>query len=367
MEALRIQFPGESDTDLLIRALDEIKLQKERLASPTPALSCIEGKKSIVLPKPPVFKGNRESFPIWKNKMKAKLQRDGHIIGTDGLAQVDYICAFLEEEAAMYLEHYTKQMGNNITVEGVWAYLDRRYDDPHRAQRAKTEHEKLKQGNKTFPEFIAELDRLQSEAGIDLYPDSVKVDILKGKISSELIQLSVANVNLPSSNYAEVVRYFNQLHNNLVAAKEQGAYRYDIHGNRAKEKNFTKPMTTPPAVIQHVAAGPLVTKKDPNEMEWASTNKGAFGVAQGQHQQDRRPCAPPISETEFQLRKQKGACFTCGNPGHISRNCYYAPPPRRNFRVNQVATVMPQIVVYEESVKEKDFPNYDEQSKALPQ
>jgi hypothetical protein len=156
-----------------------------------------------------MFERERDEYADWKNKVKAKLRRDGHIIGHGDQEQVDYMCAFLKGEAAKYMQHYVKQMGQDILVEGVWEYLDRRYEDAHRQQRARAEHDKFKQGNKPFPEFIAELDRLQSKAGIDVWDDEVKISLLKNKVSGELDQLSVANVNLSTTDYYEVVRYFH--------------------------------------------------------------------------------------------------------------------------------------------------------------
>jgi hypothetical protein len=306
-----------------------------------------------------VFKGERDEYVDWKNKVKTKLRRDGHIIGYGDQEQVDYVCAFLKGEAAKYLQHYVKQTGQDILVEGVWEYLDRRYEDAHRQQRARAEHDKLKQGNKPFPEFIAELDRLQSEAGIDVWEDEVKISLLKNKVSGELDQLSIANVNLSTTDYYAVVRYFHQLHNNLIAARDRGSYRYDVHGSRTV-KNTSKGSAAPPSVIQHVAAATGPTQKDQNEMDWTSTNKGAFNDQK--KKPDGRPPAPAISEAEFEIRKQKNVCFNCGNAGHLSRSCYYGRP-RRNVRVNQVLTEPPSIVVHEKGSTAAELPSYDEQLK----
>jgi len=365
IEALRSQYPRETDEQLLARALQEIvsiKSKLEELAPRQEAASRYTGeKRAAVLPKPPVFEGDRKEYTDWKNKMKAKLRRDGQIIGYGDQERVDYIYAFLKGEAASYMQHYTKQMGQDIMVEGVWEYLDRRYEDTHRRQRARAEHDKFKQGNKLFPEFIAELDRLQSEAGIDIWEDEVKIGILRNKVSGELDQLSVANVNLSTTDYYAVVRYFHQLHNNLVAAKDRGSYRYDVHGNRTKEKNATKNTLTSPPVVQHSAAGVTPSQKDQNEMEWTNTSKNTF-AERNSKRQDKRPPAPQISEVEFELRKQKNVCFNCGNPGHLSRGCYYAPP-RRNVRVNKALTEPPAIVVHEEGNEANELPSYDEQLK----
>jgi hypothetical protein len=382
---LRQQHPGEDDSQLLLRAMHEhesqlsfIQKQKQKIheaeaeaanareellsANQLPASRVFpsEEKKTATLPKPPIFGGDRIKYKVWKSKMHVKLRRDVHVIGEGDRAQVDYVCAFVEDEAAEYLQYYTNRMGDDVTIEGTWDYLDQRYHDPHREQRAMAEHDKFKQGNKPFPEFIAELDRLQSEAGIDPWPTEVKINILKTKVSNELIQLSVANVNLSATDYGAVVSYFNQLHNNLAAAKSQGAFRYDIHGHRLKDKADPKPATSAPPIVQHAAAAGRA-QKDPNEMDWTS-NKGAFNAGQGRRKDDR-PRPPEISEAEFNSRQQRGACYNCGNTGHIAPRCFYGPPPRKGVRTFKIMTTPPEIVMLEDKDEKMKPPSHGEQSK----
>lgn len=82
-------------------------------------------------------------------------------------AQVNYLAAFVGDEAVKYLQHYTDKNGADIIIKGVWTYLDVHYKDYYRVQRALAKYKRFKQDNKAFPEFIAELNRLQSEAAID--------------------------------------------------------------------------------------------------------------------------------------------------------------------------------------------------------
>jgi hypothetical protein len=132
MEEHPIRNPGESDRDLLARAMGGLNLQSNPGPAPPMRDHWVE-KKSAVLPKPPVFDGNKEQFLVWKLKMKAKIRHDGATIGQEERARVDYIFAFLEGEAAIYVEHHYKKLGDSVTVDSIWKYLDERYDDPHRA------------------------------------------------------------------------------------------------------------------------------------------------------------------------------------------------------------------------------------------
>jgi hypothetical protein len=52
-------------------------------------------------------------------------------------------------------------------VEQVFQHLDLRYDDPLLKQQALDEYNRKKMGGTLFQDFIAEIERLMSEAGIN--------------------------------------------------------------------------------------------------------------------------------------------------------------------------------------------------------
>jgi len=364
-DALKILYPNAtSQQELAIAAYDAAEIAKADALRLNAEIA--KKKKHQVLPKPPVFDGDREQYQVWKAKMVSKLEVDGDVIGQDDRACVLYVSAFLSDEAAKYLKHHTDRNGTATTIASVWEYLDARYQDVHRVQRALAEHERFKQGGKPFPEFIAELNRLQSEAAIDVWTDPVKIQIPKSKVSSELTQLAVANTSMAGvTDYSQVVSFYNQLHNNLVAAKDSGAYRYDIGGPRKDSKTAFKSFQTAPSVMQHTSVASAT--KDGAEMDWIATNKATTGGNgnRGRSGPDKRPRPAPISEAERDLRQKKGVCFNCGNPGHLARNCYYGRPFTKDaVRVNNVMTSPPEIMVHEGSGAEAEvLPTYNEQLK----
>jgi hypothetical protein len=361
--SLRATYPDENEEQLIARVLegynqldDQLKeLQDASRSSknPQPATPSTTSNKAI-LPKPPLFGGERNEYQVWHNKVQAKLRLDAHVIGENEENQVAYIYALLEGSAAEYLSHYFKLWGQDVTVIGVWEYLDRRYEDVHRKQRAAAEHDNLKQGSKPFPEFMAELDRLQSEAGIDTWPAEVLIANLRAKVSSELKQLAVTKVGLPKDDYQAVVNYYHELYNNLIVAKDNGAFKYDVLGNRARNTTGEKPKQMAPPPLQRVRNESA--QKDPDAMDWVQT-------ASTQKREDKRPRAPPISAAELEARRKQGVCFTCGNAGHMSRQCYYAPPPRRP-QVSSVQTTKPELKwLASEEAASSEPPTYDDQSK----
>jgi hypothetical protein len=73
--------------------------------------------------------------------------------------------------------------------------MDAQYNDPHRQKRAAIKFKNLKQGLKPFVEFLANFEQLLSEAGLDSYPDPVKIEKLEGRICAEPCQLAISRVN----------------------------------------------------------------------------------------------------------------------------------------------------------------------------
>jgi hypothetical protein len=116
-----------------------------------------------------------------------------------------------------------------------------------------------------------------------------------------------------------------------------GAFKYSLQGSRQTTKRLV------PAQAQTHA-------QDPNPMDWTatvnSTQTGNGNVNRGARTTtDRRPRAPAVSEAELKARKTAGCCFTCGNLGHMARNCGYAPPLNPP-RINQLVTELPEIKLH---------------------
>lgn len=296
------------------------------LAPPVPAVRSTYTKPR--LPNPPQFEDSKSEYPIWKRKMSAKLAIDSDFIGTDAPSRANYVLAYLSGEAAKYADHFVSKVntqGEALTPEALFQHLDSRYDDPHVKQQALDEYGRKKMGNTPFPEFISEMERLMSEAGIDHWDDEAKVFSVSSKLSNEMQQLSVGPIaTLRPKTWDEHKSLWHSLWNQYSSAKLNGVYKYTLSGARAASAQQSKRKTrsqSPPVQMQ-------VSGQTDDRMDWTHTNRAGT--------QDNRPKADRVGRKELDARKAAGVCITCGNKGHWAAQCYYAPPVRYT-KINRTA------------------------------
>jgi hypothetical protein len=314
--------------------------------STAPAAAASAPRKPI-LPKPKEFAGDRTQYPVWKTTMMTKLRIDGECMGLHAGNEVAYIASFLTDQAGMYIQPHQDQIAlGQIQSREFWSFMDARYDDVHRQKRAGMEYDHLKQGNKPFTEFIAELERLSSEAGFDGYPHAVRISRLETKLCSELRQLSISGItDADMHTYEAYVQKLYSLDNRLKAAKMDGAFKYNITGTRQQTslsptRGPRQPPSNPPAPQNLTTQAPAV---DSSAMDWTAS------INSTRVDKETRPRVKAVSRAELEARKAARACFTCGNMGHRARDCYYAPP-RKGPRINAAITSPPPIATLASTV-----------------
>ncbi len=301
-------------------------------ATPAPTEEVEAKRTKTILPKPEKFHGSRDAYPVWKANMEARIKVDGAAMLLTERTVSLYMSSFCDGEAGTYLLPYGQQIASgSMGYDQFWQVMDLRYKDLHRQKRAAIEFNSLKQGSRSFVEFLADFERLSSEACYDAYPDPVKIERLEGKLSAELRQLAITGMTDDDLRaYNPFVQKLHTLDSRLRAAKLDGAFKYQLVGGRPKsEKGLGR------------APSPKMIATENDTMDWTPSTNRLRGA-----KTDNRPQLPlamqNISEKETQARKERNACFTCGNTGHTSRNCGYAPPKNRvNAHVAQVSLPVP--------------------------
>jgi len=334
----------ELERTKLQQRISESTTSSVNIPTPTEPLRATEPLRTkAILNKPDKFSGDRKIYPVWKSGMATKIRIDGESMGLTETTVAAYMASFCEGDAGMYLQPYEKRISAGILLyDEFWAVMDARYDDPHRQKRAAIDFKNLKQGSKPFIEFLADFERLSSEAALDSYPDPVKIEQLEARIGAELRQLAISGVNEEDLvSYTTFVRKLHVLDSRLKSAKLDGVFKYSLGGERKRQEPTRQPSPIyQRPVFQATATSGTAASND--AMDWTPSSSKGFV-----RRPESRPQLPEqmqkISANEMEARRQRRACYTCGNTGHTARDCYYAPP-RNNVKLNQTYASIPEPV-----------------------
>jgi hypothetical protein len=160
--------------------------------------------------------------------MATKIWIDGQSMGLSNETVAAYMASFCKGDAGIYLQSYKKPIATGtLDYDKFWSIMDARYNDPHRQKYAAIKFKNLKQGSKPFVEFLADFERLSSEAALGSYP--VKIEQLEGRICAELRQLAISGVNKKDViSYTTLVQKLHILDSQLKSAKLDGVFKYSL-------------------------------------------------------------------------------------------------------------------------------------------
>ena len=85
-------------------------------------------------PDPEPFDGSRHSYPVFKQKAKAKISMDSAIYGSE-CGQVNYLFSRLSGNAAKTVLPWLNSQ-SNPTLFSFWAFMDLRFSDPQAKAKA---------------------------------------------------------------------------------------------------------------------------------------------------------------------------------------------------------------------------------------
>jgi hypothetical protein len=183
----------------------QISLQNERLeqqnevevtvpiATPSPSAQDTQPtRQKAKLPELPEFKGKRSEFRPWTTQVKAKLAIDK--AGEPEHVQFWYVHSRLREGALEQVSSWVSSVEGTdaMTVQNLLAQLKAAYDDVEATERASRKLAQLKQGGRSFNNFLAEFDRTLLDAGGLNWNDQVKKTFLGNCLSTELHTAIVA-------------------------------------------------------------------------------------------------------------------------------------------------------------------------------
>lgn len=250
--------------------------------------------KSAKIPDPPILTDGKDpTFENWKIQVTGKLQVNVDHFATEQ-AQITYVFSRTGSDAQKHLQPRISPTSVDPfeTAEDMIQHLANIYEDPFRIQNARRDYRRLTmKNNETFPDFYTRFLHLAGEGHIpdeDLRPD------LYDKITLEL-QRAIAPTEETLTTIQELQRALRRLDQNLRQIKDRS--------------NRIKACTTQ-------GLEPL------KENMGTRTNRNSLTPTRlGSRESTPDRTRPSYDDPTIQALSNKGACFSCGQKGHFSKDC----------------------------------------------
>jgi hypothetical protein len=294
----------------------------------SPATTYIERRAKF--PDPEKFNGDRTQYLTFRYQARAKLEADYK--NSPGKAQVDYVFQRCTGDAARVLLPWILNQAAP-TSQGLWAFMDLQFDDPHLKSKAIDQLHGIRQGRRPVREYLMEFNRLVQLTG-EAFGDTNKKNLFVRGLSIELQKSTIAIPgDLPYESFVqEVIRIADILYRVNISARHQAAsqsnWRRDqspMHNNlmaglNTHEKRRQSPDHNRPT--------------SPERMDWQpiTSNQSDVGTKR----------AKWVPQKEIEHRRQNRLCVRCGAGGHFIKDCPYRPPqPPSSIQVSQAVPQSP--------------------------
>ena len=313
-----------NETTPIIEGLRPSIKQKENahpdtLRQPTPTLSPQRPR----FPDPEPFDGTRLSYPVFKQKAKAKIDMDGGIYGSER-GQVNYLFSRLSGNAAKTVLPWLNSQPDP-TLSSFWAFMDLRFSDPQAKAKALDKLQSMTQKqNEDIRDYLARFEQelLESEVTMD---NAIKISTFTRGLKPQVQRdIAVVNSNTDFETYCQEAIRIQDAHKRISF----------LH----KTPLFPSAQSRP--------------HSDSDAMDWQPT-RANFAMPDPTVNAKRH--AKWVSKDEIAKRRQNGLCLRCGASGHMVRTCPHLPPRRTESADSvRVATANVEPVLEEEPFSGKE-------------
>ena len=162
----------------------------------------------------PTYDGDRASYPAWRRAILSAMRIDWCTFGYTDSRVFLMIYKALEgkaqKQAASFFE--TGGIGGREKPEDFIAFLDRGNWDQTRLSRAKSELNDMKMGPKQkWSQFYCQWANKLTEAAGDIWPDDVKISLLRTTLNMNLKLALASNHLIPDDDFSEFVRIVSKI------------------------------------------------------------------------------------------------------------------------------------------------------------
>ena len=303
------------------------------------------------LPDPEAYNGDTGKLQGFKSLMKHKMRTDAGLWSSEQ-ERFDYCQSRLTDRALKHMTTWEAMVmatndATKLTVEKWEEELTLAFGNAQIKAQSQRKWHALEQGSDTFNSYIRKSENLLMEFDDGTMADHVKIAQLE-RGAAHKMRVALANQLRLPSRYAGWRALAIELDDRIRSVEAQNR-RGDVPARKqtraksppANGQVFLSASATP-------AAAQTTTSSGGDTMDWVPTlaNKEAGGQR-----------ATWVTQKEIQARKDKRACYRCGQQGHIVKDCGFLPA-RNPARINLVAP-MTEVIHTENGTDARD----DEQLK----
>ena len=295
----------------------------------------------------PTYNGDRSTYPAWRRAVLSALKMDWNTFGYTDSRVFLMIYKALEGKAQKRAGAYFESggRGGEEKPEDFIAFLDRGNWDQTRATRAKSELNDMKMGLKqSWSSFYPQWANKLTEATGDMWPDDVKVSLLRATLNQTL-RIALANNHLvPEDDFSEFVRIVSKIaqqHEEIAKAprERQAAYFNNSKPAQVKPENNSS--------------------YDHAKQNFVGGLDGAGDTVMGGVNMAnvlRGPSGKPLrakwkTPEEIEKLRRERRCFRCERKGCSTKTCRILPakrPPKFSPIVNSASLEPINLSVCEE-------------------
>lgn len=232
-------------------------------------------------PDPERFDGTRENYPGWKFECEGKLEYDGAMFPTED-SKVRYVLSRTKDKANQVLLPWVLENKERTTV-GLWEHMDTHFQDVHQQQRALNKLRHLKQGRRPIRDYVSEFNQLRVESRQTFSPAVAR------EMFSEGLREELQKLMLHTPKNGSLKEYIDK-----AIELSDDLYRIQLHGRNRRNEAHSHTQTSPKAAQRETS---------PEAMDWEPSRVNRA------REKMNRPRRPPRD------------CYSCGELGHLARNC----------------------------------------------